>query len=92
MKLGYRTQENHGVYRLCESVGMNQPTSTSIDAQRIYDTMSYAITLINKKIEKGMKATRLFIDQEVLRLGLVKTDERGRYSLAPLKEFEALRD
>jgi anaerobic magnesium-protoporphyrin IX monomethyl ester cyclase len=44
--------------------------------------------LINAKIDAGGKATKLFIDRELLSLGLVAQDKLGRYNIAPLSEFE----
>jgi anaerobic magnesium-protoporphyrin IX monomethyl ester cyclase len=87
---GYRTTDNHGVYRLCESIGPNQPTTTASDPERVYATIRAAIDFINLKRRSGGKLTRLFIDQEILNLGLVSTDCEGCYSLAPLREFESL--
>lgn len=87
---GYRTSEHHGVYRLCESVGLNQPTSRGVDPQRVYDTLAAAVDLINTKIDAGGRATRLFIEEEILAEGLVAVDSDGRYRLAPLEAFEGL--
>ncbi|MBW4589918.1 B12-binding domain-containing radical SAM protein [Aetokthonos hydrillicola Thurmond2011] len=87
---GYQVPSNHGVYRLCESVGRNQPTTIAMNPQRVYDTISYTIDLINAKINAGGKATTLFIDRDLLAVGLVERDEKGRYAIAPLKDFEGL--
>ncbi|MBD2499110.1 B12-binding domain-containing radical SAM protein [Anabaena azotica] len=84
---GYPQSPTHGVYRLCESVGRYQPITTAINPQRIYDTICYAIQLINAKIDAGGKATKLFIDRDLLALGLVSRDETGRYAIAPLEDF-----
>jgi anaerobic magnesium-protoporphyrin IX monomethyl ester cyclase len=43
--------------------------------------------LINAKIDAGGKATKLFIDRDLLALGLVTQDEQGRYAIAPLEDF-----
>jgi anaerobic magnesium-protoporphyrin IX monomethyl ester cyclase len=86
----YHLADNHGVYRLCESIGPNQPTTTAADPDRIYATIRAAINLINLKYRRRGKLTRLFVDQEVLKLGLVSIDADGCYALAPLREFEAL--
>ncbi len=87
---GYQTSENHGVYRLCESVDKCQPTSTAMNAVRIYETIHETMKMINAKVNAGGKATTLFIDRELLTQGLVKRDEKGRYTIAPLKSFERL--
>ncbi|ABA22244.1 Cobalamin B12-binding protein [Trichormus variabilis ATCC 29413] len=84
---GYPQSPTHGVYRLCESVGRYQPISTAINPQRVYDTICYAMQLINAKIDAGGKATKLFIDKDLLTLGLVSQDEQGRYAIAPLEDF-----
>jgi anaerobic magnesium-protoporphyrin IX monomethyl ester cyclase len=88
----YCVSPYHGVYRLCESVGANQPTTTAVDAQRVYDTVKASIGLLNKKIEAGGKPTRLFLDSEILSNKLVTRDEQGCYTIAPLNEFEKLDD
>lgn len=84
---GYPQSPTHGVYRLCESVGRYQPISTAINPQRVYNTICYAMQLINAKIDAGGKATKLFIDRDLLALGLVSQDEQGRYAIAPLEDF-----
>ncbi|BCL37376.1 B12-binding domain-containing radical SAM protein [Nostoc sp. MS1] len=84
---GYSQSPTHGVYRLCESVGRYQPITTAINPQRVYDTICYAMQLINAKIDAGGKATKLFIDRDLLALGLVSQDEQGRYAIAPLEDF-----
>lgn len=90
-KLGYKVPENHKVYRLCESVGMNQPTTTAMNPERVYDTVKYAMELINQRIGIGKNPTRLFIDDKGIRkTGLVKKYQQGKYTIAPLKEFEGL--
>jgi anaerobic magnesium-protoporphyrin IX monomethyl ester cyclase len=88
--LGYHVPANHGVYRLCESVGMNQPTTTAMDAERVHRSILEAMTLINDRIRRGLKPTKLFVDRELLDAGLVTRDERGCYGIAPLREFERL--
>jgi anaerobic magnesium-protoporphyrin IX monomethyl ester cyclase len=87
---GYQASDNHGVYRLCESVDRYQPTSTAMSAVRIYETIQDTMKMINKKVNAGGKATRLFMDRELLTKQLVKRDEKGRYTIAPLKSFEKL--
>ncbi|MGX7674552.1 B12-binding domain-containing radical SAM protein [Plantactinospora sp. DSM 117369] len=87
---GYVVPENHGVYRLCESVGHNQPTTTAVDPERVYDSIQYAVDLINKRVAAGFRPTQLFVDQEAQDAGLLTRDEDGTYRLAPLKEFEGL--
>ncbi len=89
-KLGYHAQENHGIYRLLESAGSNQPMSTILTPDRVDRCMEYAMEGINQRIDSGMKPTRLFIDRQVLDEGLVSMDKKGRYRKAPLKEFEGL--
>lgn len=84
---GYPQSPTHGVYRLCESVGRYQPITTAINPQRVYDTICYAMQLINAKIDAGGKATKLFIDRDLLALGLVSRDETGKYAIAPLEDF-----
>jgi anaerobic magnesium-protoporphyrin IX monomethyl ester cyclase len=84
----YHVPANHGVYRLCESVGANQPTTTAVDAQRVYDTFKASIEMLNRKVKAGGKPTRLFLDSEVLSNKLVTRDELGCYAIAPLNEFE----
>ncbi|MBD2343676.1 B12-binding domain-containing radical SAM protein [Anabaena subtropica] len=84
---GYPQSPTHGVYRLCESVGRYQPITTAINPQRVYDTICYAMQLINAKIDAGGKPTKLFIDRDLLALGLVSQDEQGRYAIAPLEDF-----
>jgi anaerobic magnesium-protoporphyrin IX monomethyl ester cyclase len=87
-QFGYRVLENHGVYRLCESVDKNQPTTTATNATRIYETIHDTLKIINAKINAGGKATTLFVDRELLAKELVKRDEKGRYTIAPLQSFE----
>jgi anaerobic magnesium-protoporphyrin IX monomethyl ester cyclase len=84
---GYQVPANHGVYRLCESVGRNQPTTVAMNAQRVYETVRCTMELINAKINAGGKSTKLFIDKSLLAMGLVKIDEKGRYAIASLKDF-----
>lgn len=86
----YAIPEYHGIFRVCESVGANQPRTTAVDSERIYHTFAYAVTLINQKIQRGGKWTRLFIDQEVWDNGLLWQDDDGTYGLAPLAAFEGL--
>jgi anaerobic magnesium-protoporphyrin IX monomethyl ester cyclase len=83
----YPLSQEHGVYRLCESVSKYQPISTALNPQRVYDTIYYAMQLINNKIDTGGKATKLFIDRDLLALGLVSQDEQGKYAIAPLEYF-----
>lgn len=85
---GYKIESNHGVYRLCESVGSHQPTSTAVDAERIYDTLYRTMEHINARIDAGRKPATLFIDGGLVKQGLVWRDEKGKYGIAPLKEFE----
>ncbi|BAY65951.1 cobalamin B12-binding protein [Calothrix brevissima NIES-22] len=84
---GYSQSQTHGVYRLCESVSEYQPITTVMNPQRVYDTICYAMKLINRKIDRGGKATKLFMDKNLQGLGLVSQDERGRYAIAPLEKF-----
>ena len=72
---------------MCESVSKYQPISTALNPQRVYDTIYYAMQLINNKIDTGGKATKLFIDRDLLALGLVSQDEQGKYAIAPLEYF-----
>jgi anaerobic magnesium-protoporphyrin IX monomethyl ester cyclase len=88
--LGYHVPENHGVYRLCESVGRNQPTTTAVDAERVHASIQVAVDMINARIDAGRVATRLFVDTEIREAGLLTTDEDGRYTLAPLAAFDGL--
>lgn len=83
----YPQSQEHGVYRLCESVSRYQPISTAINPERVYDTICYAMQLINAKIDAGGKAIKLFIDRDLLGLGLVSQDEQGKYAIAPLEDF-----
>ena len=87
---GYEVPSNHGVYRLCESVGRNQPTTVAMNAQRVYETIRSTMELINAKIDAGGKPTTLFIDRGLLAVGLVERDELGRYAIAPLEHFVGL--
>jgi len=87
---GYEVPENPGVYRLCESIGRNQPTTVAMNPQRIYETMRYTMKFINAKIDAGGKPTKLFIDRDLLAVGLVNTDEKGRYAIAPLEDFAGI--
>jgi anaerobic magnesium-protoporphyrin IX monomethyl ester cyclase len=87
---GYHVPENHGVYRLCESVGRNQPTTTAMNAVRVYETIHDTMQLINAKINAGGKATKLFLDRDLLVHGLVTQDELGRYAIASIGEFETI--
>ncbi|MBD2614583.1 MAG: B12-binding domain-containing radical SAM protein [Nostoc sp. ZfuVER08] len=87
---GYPQSQEYGVYRLCESVSRYQPITTAMNPQRVYDTICYAMQLINTKIDRGGKATKLFIDRDLLALGLVSQDERGKYTIAPLEDFANL--
>ncbi|MCC5638150.1 B12-binding domain-containing radical SAM protein [Nostoc sp. CHAB 5844] len=84
---GYPQFKEHGVYRLCESVSRYQPITNAMNPQRVYDTICYAMQLINNKIDRGGKATKLFIDRDLLALGLVTQDARGKYAIAPLEDF-----
>jgi anaerobic magnesium-protoporphyrin IX monomethyl ester cyclase len=88
--MGYAVPENHGVYRLCESVGRNQPTTTAVDAERVYESIRFCVDMINARIDAHRRPTRLFIDQEINDAELLVSDEDGRYRLAPLAEFECL--
>ena len=86
---GIEQQKYHPVFRLCESVGPEQPFSTAMTPERVYKTYAYAIELINAKILNGGKKTELFIDTEILEKGLVTQDqETGIYTMAALDEFE----
>ena len=89
-KRGYAVPNNHGVYRLCESVGHNQPATTAVDAERVYETIRQTTGWINARIDAGRKPTTLFVDRQLMELGLVSRDDEGRYSLAPLHEFDSL--
>ncbi|OCQ92715.1 cobalamin ABC transporter substrate-binding protein [Nostoc sp. MBR 210] len=84
---GYPQFQERGVYRLCESVSRFQPITTAVNPQRVYDTICYAMQLINHKIDAGGKATKLFIDRDLIALGLVTQDEQGRYAIAPIGDF-----
>jgi anaerobic magnesium-protoporphyrin IX monomethyl ester cyclase len=84
---GYPMSSVHGVYRLCESVGRYQPITVAMHPQRVYDTIRCAMELINAKIDAGGKATKLFMDRDLLALGLVNRDEKGKYAIAPLEDF-----
>jgi anaerobic magnesium-protoporphyrin IX monomethyl ester cyclase len=86
----YHLERNHGIYRMCESIGANQPTTTAMDPEKVHRCMSIAIDLINRKIDRGGKPTKLFLDKEVVDRKLVERSEAGRYNIAPLKEFECL--
>jgi anaerobic magnesium-protoporphyrin IX monomethyl ester cyclase len=87
---GYEVPENPGVYRLCESIGRNQPTTVAMNAQRVYETIRCTMDLINAKIDAGGKPTKLFIDRDLLAVGLVNRDEKGRYAIAPLEDFAGI--
>jgi anaerobic magnesium-protoporphyrin IX monomethyl ester cyclase len=89
--LNYRLAENHSVYRLCESVGANQPTTTALDPQRVYETMRVTMSLINGRIDQGQRATKLFVERELFDAGLVSRDDAGRYWLAPFSTWDAYR-
>ncbi|GAX37047.1 B12-binding domain-containing radical SAM protein [Nodularia sp. NIES-3585] len=84
---GYPMSPEHGVYRLCESVSRYQPISVAMHPQRVYDTIRCAMDLINAKIDAGGKATKLFMDRDLLANGLVSRDDKGRYAIAALKDF-----
>ncbi|WP_313933912.1 MULTISPECIES: radical SAM protein [Nostocaceae] len=84
---GYPQFQERGVYRLCESVSRYQPITTAVNPQRVYDTICYAMELINHKIDAGGKATKLFIDRDLIALGLVTQDEQGKYAIAPIEDF-----
>ncbi|MBD2498793.1 radical SAM protein [Nostoc sp. FACHB-280] len=84
---GYPQFQERGVYRLCESVSRYQPITTAVNPQRVYDTICYAMQLINHKIDAGGKATNLFIDRDLIALGLVTQDEQGKYAIAPIEDF-----
>ncbi len=88
--LGYQVPGNHGVYRLCESVGRNQPTTTAVDAERVYDSIRAAVDMINARIDAGRRPTRLFVDKELRDLGLLTANDRGLYTLAPMADFDDL--
>ncbi|ARV62154.1 cobalamin ABC transporter substrate-binding protein [Nostocales cyanobacterium HT-58-2] len=85
----YSVSLNPGVYRLC-GVDKNQPITTAIDPERIYETMRCTMELINAKIDAGGKPTKLFIDRDLLAVGLVNKDEKGRYAIAPLEDFAGI--
>jgi len=82
---------NHPVYRLCESVGKYQPITTAVDPERVYKTIKATLQIINRNIDRGGKKTVLLTDEELLKLGLITRDPDGKYSIAPLKEFESLK-
>lgn len=84
---GYQVSQNHGVYRLCESMSSNQPTTVAMNSQRIYETVRSTLKLINAKIDAGGKRTTLFINRDLLAVGLVERDELGKYAIAPLEDF-----
>ncbi|BBD62174.1 hypothetical protein NIES2109_50120 [Nostoc sp. HK-01] len=84
---GYPQFQEHGVYRLCESVSKYQPITMAMNPQRVYDTICYAMQLINAKIDAGGKATKLFIDRDLIALRLVTQDAQGKYAIAPLEDF-----
>jgi len=86
----FRLNDNHGVYRLCESIGPTQPTTTAVDPERVHRTVAAAIEFINHKRSRGGKLTQLFVDEEVLGSGLVSIDRDGSYRLAGLRDFESL--
>jgi anaerobic magnesium-protoporphyrin IX monomethyl ester cyclase len=89
-KYSYKDQEYHPVFRLYESLTENQPRSIAITPERAYETMGYAINLINQRIDQGKKATQLFVDHEVMKKGLVKRDTKGHYWIAPINDFRIL--
>jgi hypothetical protein len=64
--------------------------SIAITPERAYETMGYAINLINQRIDQGKKATQLFVDHEVMKKGLVKRDTKGHYWIAPINDFRIL--
>lgn len=84
----YSVPENHGVYRLCESVGLNQPTTTALDPERVYASVRAAVDIINGRIAAGHRPTSLFVDAELLSSGLVTRADDGCYAMAPLRAFE----
>lgn len=88
--LGYPQPEYHGIFRICESCGPNQPRTTAVDPERIYATIKFCLEIIRRKIQRGGKRTRLFVDDRVLKEKLLQVNEDGSYYLAPLKEFESL--
>jgi len=87
---GYRVTANHPIYRLCESVGLNQPTTTALCPDRVYATVHAAIQMINARINAGKGVTRLFVERDLLAQGLVRRDHDGCYALAPMGEWEQL--
>jgi anaerobic magnesium-protoporphyrin IX monomethyl ester cyclase len=89
---GYSVPTNHPIYRLCESVGLNQPTTTALDPDRVYRTVEATMGMINARIERGGRPTRLFIERELFDADLVKRNADGRYWLAPLREWEDRRE
>ncbi|NJM72466.1 MAG: B12-binding domain-containing radical SAM protein [Scytonema sp. RU_4_4] len=85
----YSVSPNPGVYRLC-GIDKNQPITTAINSQRVYETMRCTMELINAKINAGGKPTKLFIDRDLLAVGLVTRDDKGRYAIAPLENFAGI--
>jgi anaerobic magnesium-protoporphyrin IX monomethyl ester cyclase len=86
----YPVLHNHGVYRLCDSAGKHQPTTTAMNAQRVHETIGSTIELINTKINAGGKPTKLLLEKNLEAVSLVNRDEKGRYAIAPLKNFVGL--
>jgi radical SAM superfamily enzyme YgiQ (UPF0313 family) len=89
-EMNYLLPEYHGIFRVCESIGANQPRTTAVDPERVYQTFVHGVTLINNKIRDGGRRTGLFIDQEILDNDLVWQANDGSYGVAPLKAFEGL--
>ncbi|WP_430912689.1 B12-binding domain-containing radical SAM protein [Methylobacterium sp. sgz302541] len=86
---GYTVPRNHPVYRLCESVGLNQPTTTALDPERVHRTVETTMRMVNAHPRaSGRPAMRLFIERDLFEAKLVGRDEDDRYWMAPLREWE----
>ena len=84
---GYEIQEYHPVFQCFEALTPEQPRSTAVNPRRAYETIKYAMELINQRIDSGEKPTSLFLNNEILESGLVKRNKGGKYSIMEFEKF-----
>jgi len=86
-RLNPERQEHNLVFRCFESLTPDQARSTAVTPERAYETLRYAIDLINQRIDEGKKTTRLFLDQGILDRGLITQSPNGKYGIGQFERF-----